>query len=101
MGSRLDLQKILESVKGVKKAYFQPPATVQLKYPCIIYELAGDRTQHADNIKYLRKKRYTLMVIDRDPDSEIYERLLDLQFSAFDRFYTADNLNHWIISLYY
>ena len=101
MGKRMDLQLILEKTPEVKKVYFQPPATVKLVYPCIIFELAGDRTQHADNQKYLRTNRYTLMVIDKDPDSKIYEKVLALPFSALDRFYTADNLNHWIISLYY
>ena len=35
---RSDFQTVLESIPGVEKVYFQPPESVKLVYPCILYE---------------------------------------------------------------
>ena len=36
---RLSLHNILVSILGTSNVYFQPPTTITLKYPCIIYKL--------------------------------------------------------------
>lgn len=99
MRSRLQLQAILEAIIG--NVYFQPPATVKMKYPCIRYERSDMDTQFADNKPYSHTKRYTVTVIDRDPDSDIPDKVAALPLCRFDRFYTADNLNHDVFELFF
>lgn len=102
MNSRLELQTKLEEVGGTKEVYFQPPPSFMLKYPCIIYNLEAVEAKHADDIRYKNMKRYSVVVIDPDPDSVIYERILySFKYCRFSRTYTADNLNHWVLNLYF
>lgn len=99
--TRLELHDILASIPGVVKAYYSPPASVFMEYPCIRYELAGIPVRRADNIPYLGCKRYTLTVIDEDSESKILEHVLMLPFCSFDRPYIADGLNHFVFTLYF
>lgn len=109
MSRRIQLQKILESVKGLATdpltrcpaVYFQPPSSVKLVYPCIVYVLERVDIKHADNKPYMSAERYKVTIIDKDPDSEIPDTLLYMPRCKLDRPYTADNLNHWVFSLYY
>ena len=56
----------------------------------------------ANNHSYARFKSYQITVIDRDPDSDIYDKIMDhFMMCRFERFFTSDNLNHWILNLYY
>lgn len=108
--SRLSLQSELENLLGSRKVFFQPPPTIEsaeevvakrLSYPCIIYELADYDIDHADDIKYGIMKRYSITVMDKNPDSELPDKLIKLEYCSFDRFYTIDNLNHWVFTLFY
>lgn len=101
MGLRANLQKILEDILGSDHVYFQPPETVKMKYPCIVYNLSSAQTDFADNQPYRYKKRYQITVIDRDPDSEIPDKIAMLPMCVFDRPYTANNLNHSVFYIYY
>lgn len=95
-------QTLYEVLKTVcKNVYFQPPETVKLVYPCIIYQLSGLPNAKADNQVYLHRKRYTAIVIDRNPYSQIPEHLAELPYCAHDRSYTADNLYHHVFTIYY
>jgi hypothetical protein len=99
MAPRLQLQSILELI--VEDVYFQPPTNFQLQYPCIIYERDGGEADHADNGLYLHTKRYMVTVIDRNPDSELPDRVERLPLCSFDRFFTADSLNHHVFNLFF
>lgn len=101
MRSRLELQKILEEILGTKYVYYQAPESVKLTYPCIIYQRNTGRDFRADDTLYNYHKSYTLTLIDKDPDSEIPDKLLYLEYCQMDRFYKADNLNHWVFTIYY
>lgn len=101
MDKRLELHEILVDILGSRNVYFQPPASIRMKYPCIIYELDDIFTINADNTKYKTKKRYKITVVDEDPDSELVDKLHKLQYCSFDRFYTSDNLNHFVFTLYF
>ena len=98
---RIQLQDKLEEILRSKSVYFQPPATVKLKYPCIIYKLDAKDELRANNARYLSTNRYQVTVVDRNPDSAIPDRISELQYCSFERFYTSDNLNHFIYNLYF
>lgn len=99
--SRIELHELLVSTLGSRYVYFQPPESIKLKYPCIIYNLENYDVKNADDVKYSIKKRYSITVIDLDPDSNISDKILSLPLCSFDRFYTMDNLNHYVFSIYY
>jgi hypothetical protein len=99
MAQRLQLHQLLETL--APKVYFQPPTNVKLEYPCIIYKRDFADTKFADNEPYAHKRRYMVMVIDQNPDSEIPEKVAALPMSLFNRFYTVDNLNHDVYIVYY
>jgi hypothetical protein len=101
MGQRLDLHELLITLLGSGNVYFQPPPTVQMKYPCIVYELNDINTDFANDKPYNRHKNYLVTVIDRNPDSSLPDRVGELPLSNFDRFYTAENLNHNVFRLFY
>lgn len=97
---RLKLQELLEAVDP-SPAYFQPPGTVRLTYPCKVYRRDNTRVIHADNKKFFLKKRWTVTVMDRNPDSDIPDLVERLSYCEFDRFFVVDQLNHWVFTLYY
>lgn len=101
MASRLDLQIQLEDILGTRNVYYQPPESIKLCYPCILYSLADIDQIHADNLDYLNNRRYELILIDENPDSEYVDAILHMQTSRFDRSYAASGLNHFVFSLYY
>lgn len=101
MRSRLELSQILNAIPGVEHVYYQPSANIKLKYPCIKYEMDRMDSDYADDLMYRGMKRYTITVIDSDPDSTIYEHILKLRYSSFDRVYAADQLYHYVCTLYF
>ncbi len=98
---RVELQYILEEILGSSEVYFQPPASVRMKYPAIVYSLNRMVDYHANDMPYVHNKSYTVILIDKDPDSVIVDKLSDLQFSSFDRWYASDNLNHFVFTIFY
>ena len=101
MASRLKLQTELEELLGSENVYFQPPSSVKMKYPAIKYSLSNIEIKHADDTSYNNKRVYELILIDSNPDSEFVDKLLQLPYCSFDRFYPSDNLNHYSFKLYY
>lgn len=101
MGSRLELQSELEKILGSRNVYFQPPASVKIKYPAIIYSRNSIDNNFANNTVYKQDVSYMLTVIYTDPDSEIPKNISKMKKCRFDRHYTSDNLNHDVFTLYY
>lgn len=101
MASRLDLQIQLEELLGSRNVYYQPPESIKLKYPCIIYSLSDIDDYKANNNSYKRSRKYELLLIDNDPDSEFVDSILHMPYCRFDRNYSASGLNHFVFSIYY
>lgn len=101
MSRRTDLQVILETLIGSTNVYFQPPETIKMVYPCIVYEHYSGRTFFADNKPYTHSKCYQITVIDKNPDSVILDAVVMLPMCMFNRHFAVDNLNHDIYILYY
>lgn len=100
MGSRLELHE--ELVELVPRAYYQPPATVRMQYPCIVYHLNDIRSRYADNFSYTSLKSYLLTYISQTVDDVVVTKILEsFPYCRFDRYYTADNLHHYVFELYY
>ena len=100
MNDRLELHELLCQILGSRNVYFQPPESVKMKYPAIVYSRNRIENVSADNIIYKQDVSYSITVIDRDPDSEITERMSKIPRIMYDRSYIADNLNHDIFTLF-
>lgn len=99
MGKRIELQALLKTI--VPNVYYQPPASVKMNYPAIVYSRKDIENTFANDSVYKQDHAYELIVIDRDPDSVIVDKISRLPTCSFDRHYTADNLNHDVFTLYY
>lgn len=96
---RLELHGILSNI--CQHVYFQPPENLKIEYPCIIYRRANGLTMFADNGPYRFYTRYTITVIDKDPDSEMIPKIAALPMCTLDRHYTFENLNHDVFNIVY
>lgn len=107
MSNRLSLNSIFCDIladangKPTRNVYFQPPESIKMNYPAIRYSIKNIDTKFAANGIYAKKLCYEIIVIDKNPDSVIPEKLLQLPYCSFDRYYVADNLNHYVFTLYY
>ena len=101
MASRLELQTKLEALLGSRNVYYQPPTSLKMKYPAIRYNKSNITSRHANNAKYSNFTQYELIVIDNKSDNEVINKILELPLSSYERHYTADNLHHDVIIIYF
>lgn len=100
MSTRLELHETLCDILGSRNAYFQPPESVKMKYPAIVYSRENIENRNANDSVYIQSPVYNITVIDEDPDSEIVEKVSRLPMCRFDRHYKSDNLNHDVFTIY-
>lgn len=81
------------------RAYFQPPASIKMKYPSIVYALDNIENAFANDGVYLSSRKYSITVIDPDPDSSLVDNVAAMPACRFNRHYTKDNLNHDVFTL--
>lgn len=102
MASRLELHNELRSLLGSNNVYFQPPESLKIKYPAIVYKKRSGNLKHADNSPYFFRTCYQVVIIDYDPDSPWTEMMLGtFKYCRPEREYAAENLNHWPFEIYY
>jgi hypothetical protein len=101
MANRLTLQTKLEVLLGSRNVYYQPPSTVNMNYPAIVYSKAQPNRRFANDKTYINKSCYELTVIDKKPDNPIIDKLMELPYCSFNRHYVSDNLNHDVLTIYY
>ena len=99
MGQRQDLHSLLESLTA--NVYFQPPPSLQMQYPCIVYHRDYAQTAHADNRPFKYDKRYQVTYISRNPDESVPDQIAMLPTCNFERFFVANNLNHDVFTLFF
>lgn len=102
MNNRVELNTKLKMLIGSSNVYFQPPASVQLSYPCVIYSIGEGDAKHADGMVYSYVNSYDLLFIFKKPNVTIIEKVLsELPMCKMTRAYVADNLNHYAFRVYY
>ena len=100
MATRLELHETLCDILGSRNCYYQPPESKKMQYPAIVYNLDSIEARYADNRRYLGLNRYTVTVVDKDPESELPRKMITLPYCRFSRHYTSDNLHHFVFTLY-
>nr|DAD77593.1 MAG TPA: tail completion protein [Siphoviridae sp. ctQyg71] len=99
---RAKLSEILnELMDRPKHVYFQPPATIKMVYPCIVYKLDDIDAEFANNLPYALTKKYVVMLITKEADSDLPIKIAQLPMCTMNRAYTADNLYHYVFDLYF
>ena len=101
MDRRMELHQKLVSILGSNNVYFQPPESIKLAYPCIIYERSDIDQKYANNKSYLNMVRYSLILVTRTPESSLVNQILGLPYCSYDRYYAADSLSHDAFTLFY
>lgn len=101
MAPRLELQALFVDLLGSENVYFQPPPSITMKYPCIVYNRDQMDIAFADNEAYKHKTRYQVTVIDKDPDSGIPDKVARLPLCTYDRFFAVDELNHDVFNIFF
>lgn len=99
MDRRLKLDLLLRTL--CNNVYFQPPETVKMTYPAIVYGLDEIQTRHADNAPFKLSRRYQITYISRNPDDEVTDKIARLSTAAFQRRFVASNLNQTVFNLYF
>ena len=100
MHKREDLQTLLEKLLGSRNVYYQPPSTVRMSYPAIVYSKTRIESKFANDAAYSFSNCYEITVIDKQPDPPLIYELLRLPYCSFESHYKADNLNHYKLRIY-
>lgn len=99
---RRKLQNELESVLGNKNVYFQPPESIKLQYPAIVYEVSAPDIKRADNRIYSYTNKFNLKYIRKNGNDDVPRKILEtFSLCSENDTYIYDNLYHTIFGLYY
>lgn len=102
MDKRIELHNELKTISGYTNLYFQPPDSLQMKYPAIRYYIRGLDYNYADNKKVIGKDRYEIIILNKKHDMKTVKKILtDFEYSSFDRSYISDGIYHYVLELYY
>lgn len=108
IGDRVDLHRELQNILETygdgnrKDVYFQPPESIRMSYPAIVYELSGLSDNKANNSAYFLGREYSVTYMTNDPDNELVDVFETFfKFCKFSRSFISNGLNHYIFTLYY
>lgn len=80
---------------------FQPDEASKIPYPHIVYRRDPAYEVPADNLKYIRFGKYEVTVIDRNPDSPVFDKLEVRDLCGHSSTFVMDGLNHFVFALYH
>ena len=100
MVDRIDLQTTLQDILGSKNVYYDPPESLKISYPAIIYSKSGLTNKKADDANYHINTMYDITVIDKRPDNPVIKKLLELPYCSYDRHFVSDTLHHDTLTIY-
>lgn len=95
----MELEELLGAGVMVK---FQPPPGYKLTYPACVYEQSNGKTIFAANMPYTFTNKYTVTIIDRNPDSPYVEMVaMHFPMCVMDRAFASDGLNHYVFTIFW
>lgn len=102
MSNRVELHEKLCELLGTRNVYYQPPESIRMIYPCILYKPTVLNIKKADNKVYSMVSGYSLTYITKEADDVLYHELINkFEMCSFDRYYRADGLHHYTLQLFY
>lgn len=100
--SREELQAMLQEFLGSEHVYFQPPESIRMKYPAIIYDLYRVNQRFASDRQHIGFPGWSITIIDRNKDVDWVSKMLEsFKYCSVERIYVADNLAHYAFIVYY
>ena len=98
---RLELHEKLCEILGSRNAYYNPPESVKLNYPAIVYTRKPIDNTFANNGVYKQSQGWKVTVIDEDPEGVIARKVSQLPTCKPISHFTSDNLVHDVYELYH
>lgn len=95
-----ELQAEFEELLESRNVYYNPPASVKMKYDAIVFTRSRIENTFANNSVYAQNYCYQVTVITKDPDAAIIDKMSRRPRCSFERHFVADNLHHNIFNLY-
>lgn len=98
---RAKASRILHEVFGKsQQVYYDPPESLKMVYPAIVYVRKKIDTVNADNKKFMIYDRYQVTYIHKDKDDPMIDKILDLSLCEHVNQFKADDLYHDVFTLY-
>lgn len=98
---RVKLHDTLKYYLGSKEVYYDPPETITMSYPAIVYTLSNIGANYADNKRYMNMTSYSVTLIRKDDDDDILDRILaEVENVRYDRPFIANGLHHDVFTVF-
>lgn len=97
--TRLTLHQDLVDALGSSNVYYNPPETLKMEFPAIVYKLDYFDQIHADNKKYIDWTTYKVTVVSSKPDHPVVKKILNWEMTRFSTSYTRNGFYHYVIIL--
>lgn len=101
VSSRQELSAEFKRILGPysSNVYFQPPESIKLSYPCIIYEMEPYDVTKADNKSYIIHEVYSATLITKQPDTGYGKEILQIETANPETIFVNDNLYHYVYKI--
>lgn len=96
---RLLFDAMLKETTGLTHVYYDPPESLFMEYPAIVYSKTNMPARYANNKKYHKSLAFEVKVIAEDPDTYYVDLVHDMRCSRFDRHFIADDLHHDVFTI--
>lgn len=90
----------LKEALGSDNVYFQPPETMKLSYPCIVFSETRPKVVFANNELYRDMKAFRVIYMDSLPTSDVPDKIKRIRYSSLEQIYKSGNLNHYAFTIY-
>ena len=97
---RAELHQQLATILGSSYVYYQPPESIKLQFPCVIYELSSKIGNYANDRRYYTGTGYTLTLVTATIDDPRCSLLEQLKYCKFNRYYASEGLHHYVYTIY-
>lgn len=100
MNNRFELNDKFELL--CDHVYFQPPETIKLTYPCIVYNLTQGDSKYANDMTYTFRKCYDVTIISKNPDEPLVNILpYKFMMCSMSTQFISEGLHHTVFRIYY
>ena len=97
--TRLELHEVLCDILGCRCVYFQPPESLKINYPAIVYKRNKIDNKFANNEQYTTYREYEITLLDKNPDSEIVSKIEKLRYCEHIRTFATQGINHDVFKI--
>lgn len=100
MATFKEARAILSKIVGHDRVYFQPPESIKMAYPAVVFHLSDLAATRGSNTVFSMRDRYTVTVMDKQPFPEYLYDLQRVPYTSLDTTYRVNGLNHFVYTMY-